>query len=1104
MTTAREAGIDAFVLNMAVTDQNLETSVAYAFAAARKVNFKCLFSFDYAGGWPRDDVLSYINQYKDNEAYFIYRGKPLVSTFEGPGDSDDWIYIKAQTGVFFIPDWSSLGAKAAVDVGVADGLFSWAAWPWGNTDMNTYVDASYNQFLNGMPYMMPVSPWFYTNLPKFHKNWLWRGDDLWYDRWEEIHFWQPDLVEIISWNDYGESHYVGPIDDTTMDAMASAPYNYALGMDHDPWLLFLRFIIEMYKSGTSPIYQEMVQAWYRPNPNSAGCSTNGTTGNTASQLLIEFPPSQVAQDKVFFSALLSSYADVYVTIGGVDTGAKWLKKPYGGVGVYHGSVDINGVGPVIIVVMRDDTVICSAIGKINISNECEQGIANFNAYVMGAVGDSSIAVPEVPNCSLNCTSGSGAGDFQKLCAYSCALGYCPKGACYCTGMGKAVLPKVSGPVGYPIAGADANFEGLCNFACVYGYCPPEHCGTVSGLPMATPTVSPFTPPACILGSGVGLLEGLCSYACNFGFCPINACTCTAQGPLNVPPKANPNIVSAPAKGLDHATFGPLCQFACSRGWCPSDVCGLLENGSGPVYVDSSIYTVEAPEIDGNIPCTLIFPPSTYPGVTVFSFPGVTTTLALGIGNDATIVTTVVTPKPSTGSVVSFFGLDIEGGSSAGMTFAMTSSFKPAPLLITVNMISIVYTTKLWFNPVTTPVNWRVGGGVLATTTTSAGGFNSVYPPVEWSALPMTTFCSGLIIVYCQTYSMDQITTLTNVPTPTTAVISIPVPTTSGQTTSPIIIVTVPVQSSGYYWSPVPNPTPPTIPWPTLPPLRLPPVPTLPCINVGLIKINCPPNKSAPTTRFNTGPPKPTCTAKCGTICSMNCDTTGNPTSEPETETECETSTVTDIFVSCQTGVCTTTKSSVVSGCDIQATSTTTEAPYCPSGVPGDQEEETDDQNNPLVVRGTEIAGQPQNGVAIMGTKRYAIFYAPSTTGWFWHYKSQDIGLPSAMLTPGTVTSAVYPSNAMPFPTVLIIPPIPQATRLAVTAPWLEVREFWTTRDCELCVGDDCLERAGGKFNPECCVNEWCPPPWAMCNCNPAGECAGTDPECCFDGAGINC
>ncbi|KAF7914304.1 uncharacterized protein EAF01_000710 [Botrytis porri] len=132
--------------------------------------------------------MGYFNQYIGNDAYYIYKGKPLVSTFEGAGDADARRQIKAQTGIVFILDWSSLGAQAALKLDVADGLFSWAAWPWGNTDMNTYVDASYNRFLDAKPYMMPVSPWFYTNLPQFHKNWLWRGDDLWYDRWEEVIF----------------------------------------------------------------------------------------------------------------------------------------------------------------------------------------------------------------------------------------------------------------------------------------------------------------------------------------------------------------------------------------------------------------------------------------------------------------------------------------------------------------------------------------------------------------------------------------------------------------------------------------------------------------------------------------------------------------------------------------------------------------------------------------------------------------------------------------------------------------------------------------------------------------------------------------------------
>ena len=117
-----------------------------------------------------------------------------MSTFEGPANADDWIDIKDQVGCFFIPDWSSEGAQPALKLGggVADGLFSWAAWPWGAQDMNTYVDASYFQYLGKKPYMMPVSPWFYTNMPGFNKNWMWRGDDMWYDRWIQVIVNQPE------------------------------------------------------------------------------------------------------------------------------------------------------------------------------------------------------------------------------------------------------------------------------------------------------------------------------------------------------------------------------------------------------------------------------------------------------------------------------------------------------------------------------------------------------------------------------------------------------------------------------------------------------------------------------------------------------------------------------------------------------------------------------------------------------------------------------------------------------------------------------------------------------------------------------------------------
>lgn len=239
MSLAQQAYIDAFALNVAFEDPKNDPQLANPFTAANILGFKLFFSFDYAGNglWAKEEVLRLINQYASNGAYYRHIGKPLMSTFEGPGRAKDWVNIKAQTGCFFIPDWSSLGAKPALaqENGVTDGLFNWAAWPVGAQDMNTYVDASYGDYLKGKPYMMPVSPWFYTNMPSFEKNWLWRGDDLWYGRWQQVNFVQPEFVQIISWNDYGEYHYIGPSKSSEYEAFGrgKSPYNYALGIPHD-------------------------------------------------------------------------------------------------------------------------------------------------------------------------------------------------------------------------------------------------------------------------------------------------------------------------------------------------------------------------------------------------------------------------------------------------------------------------------------------------------------------------------------------------------------------------------------------------------------------------------------------------------------------------------------------------------------------------------------------------------------------------------------------------------------------------------------------------------------------------------------------------------
>ncbi|KAJ5382695.1 hypothetical protein N7517_000606 [Penicillium concentricum] len=659
MKLAQDAHIDAFALNMAYNDPTNTKALPAAFAAADSVGFKLFFSFDYAGNgdWPMKDVVKLITQYSAHSSYFFYKGQAFVSTFEGPDRAKDWRVIKMATNCFFIPSWSSLGAKPAVETGVVDGLFSWAGWPWGDQDMNTYIDASYIQYLAGIPYMMPVSPWFFTNLPGYKKNWIWRGDHLWHDRWQEVLYVQPEFVEIISWNDYGESHYIGPLYGKAMEAfeIGQAPFNYVTDMPHDGWRATLPYWIDMYKQGSAEVTQESIIAWYRLAP-AAACGSGGTSGNTASQLQIEFSPAEMAQDRIFFSAVLGSFSGAVVSIGGDAQTVGWSFVPDDDVGVYHGSVAFGGrTGPVTVSLMRENVVIATIEGKA-ISGSCTNGIQNWNAWVGSAKTGSAVSArTSIPLSEQKCSNGTGTYNFAGLCGFACKYGYCPLGACTCTKMGLGFKkPNSTGVVGYPIPGEDASYSGLCNFDCNLGFCPPSACGTVE-VPLSTPSVSPFLPPACTAGTGAGNLAGLCDFSCTHGFCPMNACTCTGQGAVNV---MNPttDVTGEADPGQDPAVYGPLCGYACQRGYCPEGACVSHSgsstgpgsgsgsdggsNGTGDLYVAASVADSKSGSniATGIAPLNIIVAPSTLDFETVFSIGPLVTPIEVAWTTTKTVTT----------------------------------------------------------------------------------------------------------------------------------------------------------------------------------------------------------------------------------------------------------------------------------------------------------------------------------------------------------------------------------------------------------------------------------------------------------------------------------
>ncbi|KAI1333626.1 glycoside hydrolase family 71 protein [Xylariaceae sp. FL0016] len=314
ISDAQSAGIDGFALNIGSSDSYNDAQLPLAFEAAASRGFSLFLSFDMAASsWTVDQVVNYINTYKSYGSQFKVNGVPVVSTFEGPNWADNWASVRSSTGgIFLMPSWTSLGPSGVgAKLSLIDGAFNWGAWPEANQNtMSTANDIAYKSVLQGKSYMMGVSPYFYTDLPQYGKNWYSSSDSLWYDRWSQVLDVLPEYVEIITWNDYGESSYINA---PNARQIVSGAEGYVNGYDHTAFRFVLPYFIAAYKSGKANVVvpTEGAMAWYRTTPAKI-CSNGGTVwgqGGSASA-------ASGTQDVISVIALSNSGASITVAIGG--------------------------------------------------------------------------------------------------------------------------------------------------------------------------------------------------------------------------------------------------------------------------------------------------------------------------------------------------------------------------------------------------------------------------------------------------------------------------------------------------------------------------------------------------------------------------------------------------------------------------------------------------------------------------------------------------------------------------------------------------------------------------------------------------------------------
>ena len=188
------------------------------------------------------------------------------------------------------------------------------------------------------------------------------------ERWTDILTLGPQYLEIISWNDYGESHYIGPLNSPHLDDGNSKWTN---DMPHDGFLEMAKPYIAAFKAGSKTvdnfIETDQLFYWYRPSLKSAECdSTDNCQGKPDGYDTME--------DVVFIVALLKSSGTVNVTSGSNTQSF----NPQAGASSFQVSM---GAGKQSFALIRNGQTVVGDDSLKDISEDCICGIYNFNAYV---------------------------------------------------------------------------------------------------------------------------------------------------------------------------------------------------------------------------------------------------------------------------------------------------------------------------------------------------------------------------------------------------------------------------------------------------------------------------------------------------------------------------------------------------------------------------------------------------------------------------------------------------------------------------------------------------------------------------------------------------
>ena len=262
-----------------------------------------------------------------------------------------------------------------------DGVMNWESWPWGEGPPSSHKDEGYFQSAidHHKTFMMSISTHQYKHLSP-HENWFRPGTLTLVHRMQQALHLSPHFLQIQTWNDAGESHYMGNV---WPNSIGGSPcHAYIDDFPHAAWQILYRSFIRAFKAGAQHV-REMRPVhgtfegvfWYHPQLAGVSCADKLSAPSGR-----EFVEDVVNVAIVVGDECEDTWATVFsgpdaeqIASCRLKPGLNAFKAP--GMRVGEQRVEIHR--------QRGETSACLATGIGNVKVSAEPEVWNFNYAVVG-------------------------------------------------------------------------------------------------------------------------------------------------------------------------------------------------------------------------------------------------------------------------------------------------------------------------------------------------------------------------------------------------------------------------------------------------------------------------------------------------------------------------------------------------------------------------------------------------------------------------------------------------------------------------------------------------------------------------------------------------